>query len=53
MNTQKDNPRISFSHVGVLDGVRAAAILIVVWFHVWQQSWISPVWDTPGLAFWV
>lgn len=51
MNTQKDNPRISFSHVRVLDGVRAAAILIIVWFHVWQQSWLSPVWDTPGLAF--
>lgn len=30
-------------HIGVLDGIRAVAILIVVWFHFWQQSWIMPV----------
>lgn len=29
-------------HIGVLDGIRAIAILIVVWFHLWQQSWLSP-----------
>lgn len=51
MNTQRDDSRINFSHVSVLDGVRAAAILIVAWFHVWQQSWLIPAWDTPGLAF--
>lgn len=27
-------------HIKVLDGVRAIAILFVVWFHLWQQSWV-------------
>ncbi len=30
-------------HIDVLDGVRALAILIVVWFHFWQQSWLMPI----------
>ncbi len=30
-------------HIDVLDGVRAIAILIVVWFHFWQQSWLMPI----------
>lgn len=29
--------------IGVLDGVRVVAILLVVWYHFWQQSWIIPV----------
>ncbi len=29
-------------HVGVLDGVRALCVFFVAWFHVWQQSWLSP-----------
>ena len=29
-------------HIGVLDGIRAVSILIVVWFHFWQQCWIRP-----------
>ena len=29
-------------HIGVLDGIRAIAILIIVWFHFWQQTWIIP-----------
>lgn len=29
-------------HIGVLDGIRALAVLVVVWFHFWQQSWIIP-----------
>ena len=28
-------------HLKVLDGIRAMAILIIVWFHFWQQSWLS------------
>ena len=28
--------------VDVLDGIRALAILIVAWFHIWQQSWLRP-----------
>lgn len=30
-------------HIDVLDGVRAVSILIVVWFHFWQQSWLMPI----------
>lgn len=30
-------------HIDVLDGVRAISILIVVWFHFWQQSWLMPI----------
>lgn len=25
------------------DGVRVLAIGLVMWFHIWQQSWLSPV----------
>ena len=27
-------------HVDTCDGVRALAILIVAWYHIWQQSWL-------------
>lgn len=30
-------------HIKVLDGIRAVAILIIVWYHFWQQSWLAPV----------
>lgn len=30
-------------HIGVLDGIRAVAVLIIVWYHFWLQSWIMPV----------
>lgn len=29
-------------HVDTCDGVRAAAVLLVGWFHIWQQSWLYP-----------
>jgi len=28
--------------IDVLDGVRAVMVLLVGWFHIWQQSWLSP-----------
>ena len=31
---------IDTRHIDVLDGIRALAVLIVVWFHFWQQSWL-------------
>ena len=46
-----DNEDINMFHVDVLDGVRAIAVLIVVWFHIWQQSWLMPILQTPGLSF--
>lgn len=30
-------------YIPVLDGLRTVAILIVVWFHFWQQSWLMPI----------
>lgn len=42
---------INSSHIDVLDGIRAAAVLIVVWFHIWQQTWIIPAIETPALSF--
>ncbi|MBR5224801.1 MAG: acyltransferase [Clostridia bacterium] len=35
-------------HVDTCDGIRAAAILIVAWFHIWQQSWLYPGLDLFG-----
>ncbi len=35
-------------HIDVLDGVRAVAMIIVVWYHFWQQSWLTPVVNLPS-----
>ena len=32
-----ENPRL-----GVLDGLRGLAVLLVLWYHVWEISWLSP-----------
>ena len=29
-------------HVAVADGLRAIFIFIIGWYHIWQQSWLSP-----------
>lgn len=29
-------------HIGVLDGIRALSIVFVVWYHFWQQTWLTP-----------
>lgn len=38
-------------HVDVLDGLRAVAVLIVLWFHFWQQTWLMPTYVTPFLKW--
>lgn len=32
----------SLEHVDTCDGLRAMAVLLVAWFHIWQQSWLFP-----------
>jgi len=33
------------------DGFRALAMLGVMWFHIWQQSWLSPRFTILGISF--
>ncbi len=41
------NSRLDTRHIDVLDGIRALAIALIFWFHLWQQSWLTPYWQTP------
>lgn len=29
-------------YVPVADGLRALCVGVVMWFHIWQQSWLNP-----------
>ena len=40
---------IETKHIDVLDGIRALAVLGVLWFHFWQQNWIMPYLKLPFL----
>ena len=46
----KQNERINVRHIDVLDGIRALAILLILWFHLWQQNWLMPYFYVPFLA---
>jgi len=34
--------RPSLKYVDTCDGLRTMAVLIVAWYHIWQQSWLFP-----------
>lgn len=40
----------SVDYIKPLDGVRALAILIVAWFHIWQLSWLQPIKEVGWLS---
>ena len=44
-----DNP-FQTKRIASLDGLRALAVLVVAWFHIWQQSWLSPTATLPVFA---
>ena len=41
----------SFQYHPLADGFRALAMLGVMWFHIWQQSWLSPRFVLLGRTF--
>ena len=41
MNIRESNE--SVAHIPALDGIRALTVFAVVWYHIWQQSWLSPL----------
>ena len=43
------NTAYQTNHIDVLDGIRAVTVLIIVWFHFWQQSWIMPIYKNINL----
>lgn len=38
-------------YVAVADGLRAISIFIVAWYHIWQQSWLTPYIRGEGFFF--
>ena len=49
--SEEDGTAVNNHHIDVLDGIRAMAILIVVWLHLWEQCWLMPIFQTPALSF--
>ena len=34
---------IDSRYLDVLDGFRVCLMFVVAWFHIWQQSWLMPI----------
>ena len=41
---------IDENHLDVLDGFRVLMMFVVSWFHIWQQSWLMPIWNVGPLV---
>lgn len=50
-NRTKPLFEVDTKHIGTMDGVRALAVLCVLWFHFWQQTWLMPEYKTPFLQW--
>ena len=37
-------------HLDVLDGFRALFILLIGWYHIWQQGWLTPILTLGGTS---
>lgn len=48
---EKLDTSIDYRHVDVVDGIRGVSVLMVLWFHFWQQTWLMPGYPTPWLSF--
>lgn len=48
---EKLDTDIDYRHVDVVDGIRGISVLLVLWFHFWQQTWLMPSYPTPWLSF--
>ena len=48
--TQEKDWKFSINYLNALDGIRALAILIVAWYHIWQLSWLQPIKNTTLLS---
>ncbi len=42
---------VDAKRVDVLDGVRVLFVLLVGWYHIWQQSWLTPSFTILGQHF--
>lgn len=47
----KPDMDINCRYVDVADGIRGISVLLVLWFHFWQQTWLMPSYPTPFLEF--
>ena len=48
--TQEKDWKFPINYLNALDGIRALAILIVAWYHIWQLSWLQPIKNTTLLS---
>ena len=43
----------SKDRIPVLDGYRVILVFLVSWYHIWQQSWLTPRYASPLWGAWI